>query len=374
MAAGLFILLNGEESLQNAIEYGFYSFFMPPVYEEMPNTRSKHYAVLADYACCEEGTEIFFFNNRTVTYGGTIDESNNNDPIFYLNGDTSPLGRKAHSKKYIDVSELYESTENDGVYNLGKNQRGEDLERALPFVIEFDNKKDLTGKQISSDDLYFELGDYNFPFPSNTIQGRGLCTLTPKETQILLDLMENSDKKIELQINKKTKKDSENKTIFSKSLIENEKHTNESHLEFLILADNEKLEKILNGTISDYFEGPVIKCRQVPLCPFRPIQFDLADICLYDEYNPVKENSLPNVIIELKKDKIDYHAYDQVTKYLKWVEKVSSEDFDKVKAILVAPQINKSLTKKQLISKGVSLEYVDKIYLYSLDEELRIYL
>ena len=51
MAAGLFILLNGEESLQNAIEYGFYSFFMPPVYEEIPNTRSKHYAILADYAC-----------------------------------------------------------------------------------------------------------------------------------------------------------------------------------------------------------------------------------------------------------------------------------------------------------------------------------
>ncbi len=374
MAAGLFILLNGEESLQNAIEYGFYSFFMPPVYEEIPNTRSKHYAILADYACCEEGTEIFFFNNRTVTYGGTIDESNNNDPIFYLNGDTSPLGRKAHSKKYIDVSELWESTERDGVYNIGKNQRGEDRERALPFIIEFDNKKDLTGKQISSDDLYFELGDYNFPFPSNTIQGRGLCTLTPKETEILLDLMKNSDKKIDLQINKKTKKDSENKTIFSKSLIENEVHTNESHLEFLILADNKKLEKILKGTISDYFKGPVIKCRQVPLCPFKPIQYDLADICLYDESNPVKENSLPNVIIELKKDKIDYHAYDQVTRYLKWVEKVSSDDFDKVRAILVAPKINRSLTKKQLIKKGVSLKYKDKIYLYSLDEELPIYL
>ena len=65
MASGLFILLYDDGSLENCLRNGLYGFLMPPVYEEKPSSQSRHYAVLSDYACCEEGTEIFFFNKRT---------------------------------------------------------------------------------------------------------------------------------------------------------------------------------------------------------------------------------------------------------------------------------------------------------------------
>ena len=105
------------------------------------------------------------------------------------------MGRKSNSEMFVDLSNVQPTTEDEGVYYLGKNTRNEDRNRALPFVIEFETNE-LSGKQISSDDLYFELGKYNFPFPSNSIQGIAIATLTPKETEILIDLMKESENKI----------------------------------------------------------------------------------------------------------------------------------------------------------------------------------
>lgn len=181
MSSGLFILMDGEESVKQCINKGVYGFFMPPVFEDEVNSRSKHYAVLCDYGCCYEGTEIFFFTRRKVFYGGRITKSNGDNPVFYLNGNTSPMGRKSNSEMFVDLSNVQPTTEDEGVYYLGKNTRNEDRNRALPFVIEFETNE-LSGKQISSDDLYFELGKYNFPFPSNAIQKLAIVTLTPKGT------------------------------------------------------------------------------------------------------------------------------------------------------------------------------------------------
>lgn len=369
MASGLFILLQSEESLQDCVHNGFYGFFMPPIYDDKPSPQSKHYAALCDYACCETGTEIFFFTRRSITYGGRITDINKNGPVFYLNGDTSPIGRKANSKKYIDLSNRYDATEKNGVYFIGKNSRNEDRNRAIPFIIEFDNTMSLSGKQITSDELYFKLGDYNYPFPSNSIQSRGMCTLTPKETEILLDLMENSDVKlsydkiVDLSI-------SDDKTLFNKELILSEEIVNESHLEFKLLADNESLDSIVSKCFPNINSKDFVRCRQVPLCPFRPIQFDLADICLYNEKDSVKDKSLPNIVIELKKaDNVSYSAYNQITKYLRWLKQISGDDFEKVKAIIVAPDFSKRLTIDTLIKHDINLEFKDKIVLYSLNRK-----
>ena len=329
MSSGLFILLSDEKSLKDCMKHGFYGFFMPPVLEDEPSAHSRYYAVLSDYACCEKGTEIFFFTERTITYGGTVTEENENNPVFYLNGPTSPLGRKANSKRYINLdntimdNENRNLTEDEGIYYFGKNQRGENLFKSIPFIIEFDNERKLSGKQISSDELYYALGNYPYPFPSNTIQGKGMCTLTPKETEILLKLMNESPKKIEKMIELSSDRDiqitDEIKTIFYKGLLDDKDYINESHLEFTLLANNDKLNNILSKTLH---QNPkkYIKCRQIPLCPFRPIQFDMADICLYDESNPIADNTLPNIVIELKNRKANFRDYEQVTKYLRWIK------------------------------------------------------
>lgn len=375
MSSGLFILLSDEKSLETCIKYGYYGFFMPPVLEDEPNTRSKYYAVLSDYACCEKGTEIFFFTERTITYGGTVIEENDDNPVFYLNGPTSPLGRKANSKRYINIDENISKetenclTDNEGVYYFGKTRDGKDLFKAMPFIIEFDNGKELSGKQISSDELYFELGNYTYPFPSNTIQGKGMCTLTPKETEILLELMNKSKNMIEISSDNDIKISNELKTIFYRGLVENDTYINESQLEFTLLANNEKLHKIISKTLPEFSNKPFIKCRQIPLCPFRPIQFDMADICLYDESNPIANNSLPNVVIELKNDKANFRDYEQVTKYLRWIKQCIPNDFHKIRALLIAPNFTSNLSKEYLKKRHVSLEYYDNIILYSLNEE-----
>ena len=367
MSSGLFILMVNEESVMASINKGVYGFLMPPIYEDKVPSRSKHYAVLCDYGCCYEGTEIFFFSNRKVFYGGKITTSNGNDPVFYLNGDTSPMGRKANSERFISLNKLHEETD-DGIYYLGKNSRNQDRYRALPFVIKFE-KNELSGKQIASDDLYFELGKYNFPFPSNAIQKTGLCTLTPKETEILINLMKKSEIKVEYQQNNKIDVLDKKKLLFYKNLIDKD-ITNESHLEFQLLADNEKLDNILSKALDLSGNENYLKGRQIPLCPFRPMQFDRADICLYDKNQPIKDGTLPNVVIELKKDVATYSAYEQVTKYLRWLEQITdSEEFKKIKAIIIAPRINRNLNTKNLESKNITLKYKDKIILFSLDDD-----
>ena len=64
MSAGLFILMDSEESVMESINKGVYGFLMPPIFEDEVPSRSRHYAVLSDYGCCYEGTEIFFFAKR----------------------------------------------------------------------------------------------------------------------------------------------------------------------------------------------------------------------------------------------------------------------------------------------------------------------
>lgn len=365
MSSGLFILMDGEESVKQCINKGVYGFLMPPIFEEKVNSRSRHYAVLCDYGCCYEGTEIFFFARRKVFYGGKVTKSNGDNPVFYLNGNTSPMGRKADSEKFVDFSNIQPTTEDDGVYYLGKNARNEDRNRAVPFIIEFETNE-LSGKQIASDDLYFELGNYNFPFPSNSIQGIGIATLTPRETEILIDLMKESKERVFYGFNSQIKILDNKKVPFNTNLID-EKIINESHLEFTLLANSKKLNNVISKCLDLTYKEDFVQGRQIPLCPFKPMQFDRADICLYDKNNPIKDGTLPNVVIELKKDQATYAAYEQVTKYLRWLEQITSkEDFEKISAIIVAPKIHKNINKRNLESKNIALKYQDKIKLFSL--------
>lgn len=365
MSSGLFILMDGEESVKQCINKGVYGFFMPPIFEDEVNSRSKHYAVLCDYGCCYEGTEIFFFTRRKVFYGGRITKSNGDNPVFYLNGNTSPMGRKSNSEMFVDLSNVQPTTEDEGVYYLGKNTRNEDRNRALPFVIEFETNE-LSGKQISSDDLYFELGKYNFPFPSNAIQKLAIVTLTPKETEILIDLMKESPNKIFYDFDDQIKILDNKKVLFDTDLIDKD-IINESHLEFTLLANSKKLNNVLSKSLDLTYKEDFVQGRQIPLCPFKPMQFDRADICLYDKNNPIRDGTLPNVVIELKKDQATYAAYEQVTKYLRWLEQITSEeDFEKIKAIIVAPKINRNINMRTLESKNITLKYQDKITLFSL--------
>ena len=350
ISGGLFIALYDEESLKLYLDKGLYGFLMKPVMTPKPTAQSRYYAILADYACSREGTDVFFFLKRKIVYGGKI-YGNKEVSSFYLNGKTSPLGRKAKAELFWDESlrKRYFATDKPGVFKVAKD--GGD--KSQPFMFQF-YQNENTGKYIVSDDLYFELGKYPYPLPSNSMQGMGFCTLTPGEVKTLNLLIAKSEKKIDFEglgeIDKQGKE-----TVFDDDLVSlDEGLVNEAQLEFTILASLEPF--------ADFLTDDYVLCRQVPISPFKPSEMDRADICLYSMNSPIKNGTIPNVVIELKKEKATKPAYEQVTRYLKWLEAITDkEDFEKVSVYIIAPQIGR------IRKNSVDLKYQDKIRMYSIE-------
>ncbi|MGL5548159.1 MAG: hypothetical protein ACRDD4_00430 [Culicoidibacterales bacterium] len=326
---GVFITLYDEDSLDLYLQNTIYSFLMKPETRKESLSKSRHYAILADYSAIRGEEHVFFFLKREIIYGGKI-KKGNKAAAFYLNGQTSPLGEENNAVLFWDESSRYQKTEKEGVF------KRDNQERAQPFVIMFD-KNENTGKYISSDELYFELGKYNFPLMSNTLQNSSFCKLIPKEVEILVNLISNSNRKKALKCEKKVEIENE-KTLqkFEKKHLTYTNFINEAQLEHTILADFSFFETTFN--LKNY-----VLCRQVPMCPFKPFNLDKVDISVYDLDNPIKEGAIPNIIIELKKDKGNKNTVIQINKYLDWLKLIlSAEEFRMIKACVIASDFVKS--------------------------------
>lgn len=346
MVGGLFITLYDEITLQLYLKHGIYGFLMKPVFEQQPSSRSKHYAALADYACSREGSHVFFFLKRRIVYGGVV-KGSSDFASFYLNGDTSPLGRKANAPLFWDESQRYHPTDKDGVFNV------KGIPKSQPYILLFDAVAGLTGNFVSSDDLYFELGRYPYPLPSNTIEGMSFCTLTPGETETALNLCKNSDGSY-FTDNNETMAVGTDKVLFNPEMMDWNSYISESHLEFTLLANIEPLKDFLS-------DDSYVICRQVPISPFKPAQhIDRADICLYSVSRPIANGTIPNAIIELKKERANFHAYNQMLRYLKWLKKICDPaDFQEIIPLIIAPSF--------YIKRAKIDDFIDKIVMYALD-------
>ncbi len=349
ISGGLFIALYDEESLKLYLNRGLYGFLMKPINNDNISPQSRHFSVLADYECSRDGTDVFFFIKRKIYYGGKI-YGNEDIGSFYINGLNSPLGIKTNANLFWDESPRYEATETPGVFKV-KNSK-----KAQPFIFQFSKTED-TGKYITSDDLYFELGKkYPYPLPSNSMQGLGFCTLTPGEVKELKSLLLKSANKIDYCNCDNIIKNG-NETPFREGLYNvTDDLLNEAQLEFTILSSLKPFSHFLSD---DY-----ILCRQVPICPFKPMNMDRADICLYSLKNPIKNGTIPNVIIELKKDKsgANAKAYDQVVRYLRWIESITNdEEFNQITAFLISPEIGNIKRNK------VDLSYENKIKIFDIN-------
>ncbi|MBQ3379917.1 MAG: hypothetical protein IJG50_08685 [Clostridia bacterium] len=347
MQGGLFIALYDENTLKLYLKRGIYGFLMKPVFTNQPSSRSRHYAILADYACSREGSDLFFFLNRKIVYGGKI-YGNKKSGSFYINGKNSPLGIKSQANLFWDETERYVPTEKEGVFKV------KGAEKAQPYIFQFHQNAD-TGKYIASDDLYFELGKYPYPLPSNSMQGMGFCTLTPGEVSVLMNKIQTSDRKLDFSVTDEINKKGD-ETIFDESMVDiKDDFINEAQLEFTILSS---LKPFASFLTEDY-----ILCRQVPISPFKPMDMDRADICLYSMSNPIKDGTIPNIVIELKRGKASYKAYEQVNRYLKWIEQISTkEEFENVRAYIIADSFAKIHKEK------VDTIYADKIGLFSISK------
>lgn len=305
---------------------------MPPVLGEV-SWRSKHYAALGDYACARNGTHVLFFLKRKIVYGGQIIGSKSFG-AFYLNGPYSPMGKKAKARICWDESkrDRYEATDQPGIFEVP-----EVGQRCQPYLIAFQDELKLKGQTITSDQLYFELGKYSYPLPSNSISGMGFCTLTPGETNIALELLKKEPTG-SARIETKEKLDFEAEPMAFKpehgisdlkKAFENDLFVNEAHLEASILANPDLLPQELRPY------GATL-CRQVPISPFKPFQMDRADICYYSD-DSIKDGTLPNILIELKRRPAGTNAIRQIERYLKWLHLILDDEASRTSVYLLAP-------------------------------------
>ena len=324
---GLFVTLYDKETLELYLDEGVYGQHMTPQ-EGQPSSQSAHYKTLADYATAREGKHVFFFLDREIYYGGQIIGSDEHG-VFYLNGQKSPLGREADAPLVWDESErdVYGRTDEPGVFDAG----GERGEKCQPFLIQFEDTRDMAGRYIISDQLYFELGEYPYPLPSNSIAGMGFCTLTPAETDVLLRLLEedpedeidpDSDEPVQL---------TGEPVPFSPDLgVESAEEAHpEAHLEASLIANPKLLPDQMRPN------GATI-CRQVSISPFKPANMDQADICYFTD-EKIQDGTIPNTIIELKIRKAGKGAALQVKRYLQWLYDRLGDEAGTIDIFVYAP-------------------------------------
>ena len=341
--SGLFITLYDEATLRLYLDRGVYGFLMRPL-REPASPQTRHYHALADYSCLRGGGHIFFFLKRRIIYGGQA-LGPSNTGAFYLNGETSSLGKLAEAPLAWDESKRpnYSSVAGRrGVFLVPVPEQNQ--ERCQPYLLRFQDRLSMKGRTIRSDQLYWRLGDYGFPLPSNSIQGMGLCTLTPREVEIALSLLQDescgqvsdgSDEKVKLECEPTPFRPGIEVSDLGKAFSEGT-FVNEAHLEATVLADPDLLPAVMRPGPDD------VLCRQVPISPFKPSQMDRADICYYSS-PPLAGGALPSVVIELKKQTAGQRAVSQVERYLDWMYRILPPDeARRVQAYILAPRFSRS--------------------------------
>ena len=343
-SSGVFVTLYDEATLNLYLDRGLYGFLMKPVHAEV-GSRSRHYQALGDYACVREGTHVFFFLKRRIVYGGQAIGSRQFGS-FYLNGQHSPMARRARAGLCWDesVRACYGATAEPGVFVVPAI-RETAKERSQPYLIRFEDRLGLKGKAISSDLLYWKLGEYGFPLPSNSIQGMSFCTLTPRETELALSLLKHNPDTTFPGVSSEPVCLRGEPPLFQPDLgvrdlaagFRNGLFVNEAHVEAEILANPQLQPREMRPGTGDTL------CRQVPICPFKPYQMDRADICYYSD-EPIADGALPNVIIELKLRRAGQSAVDQVARYLEWLHKVTEHgEAARVRAYVLAPSYSRNV-------------------------------
>jgi len=328
---GLFVSLYDKETLRLYLDRGVYGQHMTPE-RGTPSSQSRHYNTLADYACCREGRHVFFFLQREIYYGGQI-VGEGQGPAFYLNGQYSPLGREADAPVVWDESDRYEPLDGDGLF---ETDRGE---KCQPFLIRFEDTLELAGRYITADQFYIDLSEYPYPVPSNSMEGMGFCTLTERETDMLLKLFNNegtiagciepeSDESVEFE-----RDPTPYRTEYGPDSVEEVQ--DESHLEASVLANPDLLPDELRPKDAHL-------CRQVPVCPYKPPQhMDKADICYYTDER-INDGTFPNTIIELKYKSrgttpAGKSAALQMKRYAEWMDNRLGERAENVDLYIYSP-------------------------------------
>lgn len=159
----------------------------------------------------------------------------------------------------------------------------------------------------------------------------GFCTITPGETAILLDLLENESKgEIDTVNEEPVQLEGDPIPFVPEYGIDSVEQAHpESHLEASLIANPTLLPEHMRP------DGATI-CRQVPISPFRTSNIDQADICYFTE-DQIRDGTIPNTVIELKIRKAGKSASLQVNRYLRWLQDRLGSDAKDITVHVYAP-------------------------------------
>ena len=331
---GMFVTLYDRETLKLYLEHGVYGQHMSPE-EAEPSSYSNHYRTLADFACGRAGDHVFFFHDRHIFYGGQLLGSKEHG-AFFLNGRRSPLGREGYASLVWDESRRtrYDSVER-GLFMVDSEDEEENAV-CQPFLFRFEDERNLAGVHIESDQLYFELAEYPYPLPANTISGRGFCRLTPGETRTILKLIETAPEgRIEAKSDESVALRDEPVPYSPTFDVDSPWKANpESQLEASVTANPSLLPESMRPDSATV-------CRQVPISPFKPRNIDQADVCYYSEQS-IRDRTVPSTIIELKNVQAGKDAATQVVRYLDWLYERLGSDAAEIDLYVYAPSFSRT--------------------------------
>lgn len=322
---GVLIAISDEASLHNCLSAGVFGQYMKPQPGDSPNYT--HYRVLADYACLSPGDMVFFVSKRRFIFGGEVTGPADGSSV-YLNGPTSPLGRASNAPLVWDESVRSDRGDVDqpGVFEV--QLRKNTIERCQPFLVQFEDTTGMKGAYIPTDWVYAEFSRYDHPVPSNQMKKRGMCILTPGETECLLRHFDTTDKgqiDFESAAVQLTGKPTVYTSDFGVSTLS--EVTSEAHLEAMLLLNPELLDEAARPRSTAV-------TRQFPLCPHRP-NVDRVDIAYFEDglYGP----TIPDRIIELKyKERIGKGEAEQIRWYFDWLDYICGFH-EGLEVIVIAP-------------------------------------
>lgn len=329
---GIFVTLSDEETLNLYLDQGVYGQHMTPE-EDEPSPYSAHYRTLADYGAIRDGYHVFFFLDRKIYYGGQVVGSDEHG-AFHINGRKSPLGRAADAPLVWDESsrERYEATDEPGVFERDDEDDG----TCQPFLIRFEDRMDMAGNYVTAHRFYFALGDYPHLLPSHGIgeTDTNLRTLTPGETETLVDLLRN-DPDGRTEISSAGGVELVGKPVpYSPeySIGSDEGTGSKSRLAASIVSNPSSLPPRLRP------DG--IFCRNVPLSPFRPPKStpDRASLCYFADECRIGDGTIPEMVIELEPGPPGEHVAHKIQRYLRWLHYYLGDEAAEIRVFVFAPE------------------------------------
>lgn len=320
--AGYIVGLNNEESLEDCIRYGMYSTILSE-----PNKVWKihHEGTFADYFSMKEGDNIYFFIDRKI----------------YGIGELVKIKYDCKYWNYINagkpVNYIFENIKENMILDNENNMKNRCLCVFKPYPNFFTNGIDMDDVLASNPSKFRMLRAFwKLSFIKvDEEENKALKDIILKRNEEFIFKDDYNSFKYDYKLqNEKLRKVNKQYIMNSDLLIES--CHNESRIKHEMAIEAALIDVISNKKCNIFGEWDYIS-HQVIASPFKPIDYmdkmDLFGVRYIKGFDTISKY----LTIEIKKDKANVEAIDQIMKYVDWInEEYAFGDYGMIQAFVVA--------------------------------------